>query len=136
MAIGAYYPKREVSANPGVPREHIITQAEAQRSQQLAIQQAKETGASTGSSSSCSPQQERSTLSQTATQGNHVQIALPPASSLEGLNIQHYQPTQQVRHHLRALRNGLQEVAQITPILLHHQVRVVILECPLNSNEF
>jgi len=100
MPIGAYYPKREVSANPGVPRglshypQHIIAQAEAQKSQQLATRQAKESGASAGpSSSSSSLHQGGSTLSQNATQ--HVQTALPPAGS--SLNIQHYQPTQQVQ---------------------------------------
>ncbi|KAF8812915.1 hypothetical protein BYT27DRAFT_7220736 [Phlegmacium glaucopus] len=127
MPIGAYYPKREVSANPGVSRglshypQHIIAQAEAQKSQQLAIQQAKETGASTGSSSLSSPQQqEGSTLSQTATQGNHVQIALPPSSSSEGLNIQHYQPTQQVQapsqgSEKRATRSSTNNVNTFAP---------------------
>lgn len=89
MPIGAYYPKREASANPSVPRglshypQHIIAQAEAQKSQQLATQQAIESGTSAGPSSSLD-----------ATQGNHVQITLPPASSSKGLNIQQYQPQQ------------------------------------------
>jgi len=54
MPIGAYYPserdklKREVSANPDLPRgmshypQHILAQAEAQRAQQQAVQQAKQ----------------------------------------------------------------------------------------------
>jgi len=113
MPIGAYYPKREASANPGVPRglshypQHIIAQAKAQKSQQLATKQAKENGASAGSSLSSGPQQEGSTLSQNAAQSNHAQIALPPPSSSEGLNIQHYQPTQQVQ----ALSQGIEKRA-------------------------
>lgn len=89
MPIGAYYPKREASANPGVPRglshypQHIIAQAEAQKNHQ-----AKDSGPSTSSSQ----QQEGSTLIADATQGNPMQISLPPASSARGLNIQHYQP--------------------------------------------
>jgi hypothetical protein len=89
MPIGAYYPKREASANLGVPRglshypQHIIAQAEAQKNPQ-----AKDSGPSTSSSQ----QQEGSTLTADATQGNHMQISLPPASSARGLNIQHYQP--------------------------------------------
>jgi hypothetical protein len=95
MPLGAYYPKKEVSANPGVSRglshypHHIIAQAEAQKNQQLA-------SASAGSPSSSSLQH-GSTSSQNTTQGNHVQIALPHASFSQGLNIQHYQPTQRVQ---------------------------------------
>lgn len=98
MPIGAYYPKREVSANPGVPRglshypQHIIAQAEAQKSQQQA-----NGSASGGPSSSSSSQQDGSTLAQNATQSNHLQIPLAPASSSKGLNIQHYQPIQQTQ---------------------------------------
>ena len=89
MPIGAYYPKREASANPVVPRglshypQHIIAQAEAQKNPQ-----AKDSGPSTSSSQ----QQEGSRLTADATQGNHMQISLPPARSARGLNIQHYQP--------------------------------------------
>lgn len=96
MPIGAYYPKREVSATPGVPRglshypQHIIAQAEAQKSQQLATQQGN---GSVGLSSSSSSQQQGSTLTLNATQGNHSQIA----SSSKALNIQHYQPIQQTQ---------------------------------------
>ena len=98
MPIGAYYPKREISANPGVPRglshypQHIIAQAEAQKSQQQA------NGSASGvPSSSTSSQQDGSTLAQNATQSNHSQIPLAPASSSKGLNIQHYQPVQQTQ---------------------------------------
>ena len=101
MPIGAYYPKREVSA--GVSRglshypQHIIAQAETQKSQQLATQQAKES-ASAGSSSSSSPKrQEGDTLAQNTTQDTHGQITLPPSSSSKGLSIEHYQPNQQVQ---------------------------------------
>ena len=95
MPIGAYYSKREASG--GVPRglshypQHIIAQAEAQKSQQLATQQAKES-ASAGSSSSSPQRHEGNTLVQNTTQGNH---ALPAASSSKGLNIEYYQPSQQ-----------------------------------------
>lgn len=95
MPIGAYYPKREVSANPGVPRglshypQHIIAQAEAQKSQQQA------NGSASGVLSSSS--QDGSTLARNATQSNHLQISLAPASSSKGLNIQHYQPIQQTQ---------------------------------------
>jgi hypothetical protein len=99
MPIGAYYPKRDVSATPGVPRglshypQHIIAQAEAQKSQQLATQQ----GNGSVGPSSCSSQQQGSTLTLNATQGNHSQITLAPASSSKALNIQHYQPIQQTQ---------------------------------------
>lgn len=99
MPIGAYYPKREVSANPSVPRglshypQHIIAQAEAQKGQQ---QQGNGSG-SGGPSSSSSSQRGGSTLAQNATQSNHLQISLTPASSSKGLNIQHYQPIQQTQ---------------------------------------
>lgn len=94
MPIGAYYPKREASANPGVPRglshypQHIIAQAEAQKSQQLA------NGSASAGPSSSSFQQH--TLAQNATEGNHLQITLAPASP-SGLNIQQYQPIQQAQ---------------------------------------
>ena len=97
MPIGAYYPKREVSANPGVPRglshypQHIIAQAEAQKSQQL-TQQANG-NARAGPSSSSSSQLEGSSQAQ----GHHLQIALAPTSSSKGLSIQHYQPIQQAQ---------------------------------------
>ena len=98
MPIGAYYPKREVSANPGVPRglshypQHIIAQAEAQKSQQQV------NGSASGvPSSSSSSQQDGSPLAQNATQSNHLQVRLAPASSSKGLNIQHYQPIQQTQ---------------------------------------
>lgn len=92
MPLGAYYPKREVSANLDVSKglshypHHIIAQAEAQKNQQLA-------SASAGTPLSSSLHH-RSTSSQSTTQG---QIALPPASLSQGLNIQHYQPTQQAQ---------------------------------------
>ena len=98
MPIGAYYPKREISANPGVPRglshypQHIIAQAEAQKSQQQV-----NGSASGGPSLSSSSQQDGSTLAQNATRSNHVQIPLASASSSKGLNIQHYQPIQQTQ---------------------------------------
>lgn len=97
MPIGAYYPKREVSANQGVPRglshypQHIIAQAEAQKSQQ------SNGSASGGPSSSSRSQQDGRTLAQNATQSHHLQIPLAPASSSKGLNIQHYQPIQQTQ---------------------------------------
>lgn len=98
MPIGAYYPKREASANPGVPRglshypQHIIAQAEAQKSQQQA------NGSASGvPSSSSSSQQDGSTLAQNVTHSNHSQVPLVPASSSKGLNIQHYQPVQQTQ---------------------------------------
>ena len=77
--------------------QHIIAQAEAQKGQQLATQQTKESGANSGPSSSSSSPQQGCTSPTNATLGNHVQIALLPASSSEGLNIQHYQPIQQVQ---------------------------------------
>ena len=99
MPIGAYYPKREVSANPGVPRglshypQHIIAQAEAQKSQQH-----QANGSASGvPPSSSSSQQDGSTLAQNTTQSNHSQSPLTPASSSKGLNIQHYQPVQQTQ---------------------------------------
>ena len=102
MPVGAYYPQRDGSANSSVSKglshypQHIIAQAEAQKGQQLVTQQARESGASANPSSSSSRQQQGgSGLSRTTTQGNHVQIALSPASSSDGLNIQHYQPAQQ-----------------------------------------
>ena len=98
MPIGAYYPKREVSANSGVPRglshypQHIIAQAEAQKSQQQA------NGSASGvPSSSSSSQQDGSAVAQNASQSNHSQVPLIPASSSKGLNIQHYQPVQQTQ---------------------------------------
>lgn len=99
MPIGAYYPKREVSANPGVPRglshypQHIIAQAEAQKSQQLAAQQTKESAGTAGPSSS---PQEGSILAQNGTQEGHVQS---PASSSKGLDIQ--LAAYQLAHQLR-----------------------------------
>ena len=97
MPMGAYYPKREISANSGVPRglshypQHIIAQAEAQKGHQ------SNGSTSGGPSSSSSSQQDGSMLARNATQINHLQIPLVPASSSKGLNIQHYQPIQQTQ---------------------------------------
>lgn len=128
MPIEAHYPKREVSTNPGVSQglshypQHIIAQAEAQKSQQPA------SGASAGSFSSSDHQQEGSTSSQNTPQGNHVQMALPPASFSEGLEIQYYQPLSEYGCHPR-VANGPRKVAQIlTPILLRRQLRDIVLE--------
>ena len=98
MPIGAYYPKREASANPGAPRglshypQHIIAQAEAQKGQQQA-----NGSANVFASTSSSFQQDGSKLAQNALQSNHSQAPLPPASSSKGLNIQHYQPVQKTQ---------------------------------------
>ena len=97
MPIGAYYPKREASVNPGVPRglshypQHIIAQAEAQKSQQA------NGNTSVVPSSLSSSQQDGSMLAQNATQSNHSQLPSAPASSSKVLNIQHYQPVKQTQ---------------------------------------
>jgi len=101
MPIGAYYPKRDTSSDPNVPRglshypQHIIAQAEAQKAQKLAAQQmqgqpvAGPSGSNVPSSSS----------QQSAGPSQNAQLGQPPMLvSMEGpasgLNIHEYQPPQ------------------------------------------
>ncbi|KAF8956511.1 hypothetical protein BDZ97DRAFT_184118 [Flammula alnicola] len=105
MPIGAYYPKRDVTTDPNVPRgmshypQHIIAQAEAQKAQKLAAQQQNQqqqaaAGPSgSGSGASSTTPQHANSSSQTAQHGP-AQIMLSLGGTTEGLNIQEYQPPQ------------------------------------------
>jgi hypothetical protein len=102
MPIGAYYPKRDTSSDPNVPRglshypQHIIAQAEAQKAQKLAAQQmqgqpiAGPSGSNAPSSSSSQPSTGPS---------QNAQLSQPPMlvnleGPASGLNIHEYQPPQ------------------------------------------
>ena len=102
MPIGAYYPKRDASSDPNVPRglshypQHIIAQAEAQNAQKLAAQrmQSQPIAGPSGSNppSSSSPQQTAGP-SQSAQPG-HPPMLVSLGGPTSELSIHEYQPPQ------------------------------------------
>lgn len=99
MPIGAYYPKRDTTSDPNVPRglshypQHIIAQAEAQKAQKLSTQrmQGQPTAGPSGSSaSSTSSSQQSAGPSQPGQPPMLVSLGGPASE----LNIHEYQPPQ------------------------------------------
>jgi hypothetical protein len=101
MPIGAYYPKRDTTSDPNVPRglshypQHIIAQAEAQKVQKLAAQrmQGQPIAGPSGSNASSSSSQQSAGPSHIPQPGQPPMLVGlgGPASEL---NIHEYQPPQ------------------------------------------
>ena len=102
MPIGAYYPKRDTTSDPNVPRglshypQHIIAQAEAQKAQKLSAQR-MQGQAIAGPSGSNAPSS--SSSQQSAGPSQNAQSGQPPmlvslGGSANELSIHEYQPPQ------------------------------------------